>query len=203
MNNKEIGDLLKKEKSQLFLDFMLANGFNPNNYSKILELIQSVPDSLSKYLNDYEQFLLSKKVEYPDLERYDVKGALGYIDNDNGIIVPKTFEADEYFNFHKPKVPYHVHGYIYPSILDFDSVVALHDWDSNSVGQLKSTLYYPIENYYLGFITDKFDANLGIKVDYYRLLLDVINKKNIGEHTIIHDTITSEDKELYLIKRKK
>ena len=46
-------DLKEREDSLLFAEYIINNGFNPNNYENILELIQSVPSSISKYLKSY------------------------------------------------------------------------------------------------------------------------------------------------------
>lgn len=72
------------DNALLFWGFINAYGFNPNNYSNNLELIQSVPNSISQYLKDYKHFLLSENVRYEDLETYGIKGAHGYIDKNGG-----------------------------------------------------------------------------------------------------------------------
>ena len=59
---------------EIFLDYLIANGFQSQNYKNILELIQSVPNSISKYLKDYRQFLLAEKIDYSELVSYKIKG---------------------------------------------------------------------------------------------------------------------------------
>ena len=83
---------MNNNDSKLFYDFIRSNGFNPENYYQTLELVQSVPNSMSQYLREYKQFLLSRKVTYSELEEYDIKGALGYLEADATITVPKTLE---------------------------------------------------------------------------------------------------------------
>ena len=58
---------------------MISEGFNPNNYEKILELLQSAPLSLSKDLTKYNPYLLSDKVVYSELDEYGINGAYGYL----------------------------------------------------------------------------------------------------------------------------
>lgn len=93
----EKGIFIMTENTRIFLDFLIDNGFNPENYRNILEIIQSVPNSVSKYLKNYPQFLLSEKVDYSELISHQLKGANGYIDKNGRIIVPKTEEGDKYF----------------------------------------------------------------------------------------------------------
>ena len=51
---------MEKKDSLLMLKYMISEGFNPNNYERILELLQSAPLSLSKNLKEYNPYLLSK-----------------------------------------------------------------------------------------------------------------------------------------------
>ena len=44
---------MEKKDSLLMLKYMISEGFNPNNYERILELLQSAPLSLSKNLKEY------------------------------------------------------------------------------------------------------------------------------------------------------
>lgn len=41
---------MNNNDSKLFYDFIRSNGFNPENYYQTLELVQSVPNSMSQYL---------------------------------------------------------------------------------------------------------------------------------------------------------
>ena len=41
---------MEKKDSLLMLKYMISEGFNPNNYERILELLQSAPLSLSTNL---------------------------------------------------------------------------------------------------------------------------------------------------------
>lgn len=88
---------MEKIDSLLMLKYMISEGFNPNNYKRILELSQSVPNSISKDLVEFcNQYLLSKKVIYSELDAYSIDGAVGYVENNN-VFVPKTIYNDERF----------------------------------------------------------------------------------------------------------
>lgn len=200
------GELVKNENSWMFLEFMLENSFKPEDYNNILELMQSVPNSLSQYLTNYKQFLLSEMVSYTDLETYNIKGAKGYIDADEGIVVPKSIEADGYFRNHQEKVPNkQIPRYVYPTTADFDSIISYYDWTtiigSKPLRQITSSLYYPFENYYIGFIANKDDENLSEKVSLFSDILEAINKRSSQKHTLVHDTISDKNKAFYLIKK--
>lgn len=99
-------------------------------------------------------------------------------------------------------MPYHVHSYIYPSIYDFDTVVLKHNWTQANVEQVKFTLNYLLENYFVGFIVNKDDEKLETKLDINHDLVSLMTNVSHHEHEIVHDTITCKGKELYLIKRR-
>ena len=71
---------MEKKDSLLMLKYMISEGFNPNNYERILELLQSAPLSLSRNLKEYNPYLLSRKVLYSELDDYGIDGAYGYLE---------------------------------------------------------------------------------------------------------------------------
>ena len=79
-----------EDDAKLLLEYMILNGFSPRSYHNILELNQTVNNSLSKYLKEYKQFLLSTKVNYQELLEHNIKGARGYLDRNDGIVIPKS-----------------------------------------------------------------------------------------------------------------
>ena len=186
----------------LFFEFLIENGFNPNNYKNILELNNSVSESISKYINKYPQFLLSSKVEYNELLKYNVKGARGWIEEKTGIVVPKTVVATEYFRKINSENKSQRHIFDYPGISDFNSVIAYHNWTQEDLKQIISILNYPTENYYIGFMTEFNDINLKEKLEFYRLILKVINETAMTEHELVYESIRSKNKKLYLIRKK-
>ena len=60
--------------SALFLQYIEAYGFNPSNYMTIWELVQSAKGSMSQFLREYNQYLLSRKVNYNDLDALGING---------------------------------------------------------------------------------------------------------------------------------
>lgn len=80
----------EKEDALSFLFFLLTEGYDPYKYENTLELIQSASNSMSKYLKNCKQFLLSHQVSYQDLESYQIKGANGYLSDiyNKGIVIP-------------------------------------------------------------------------------------------------------------------
>lgn len=188
---------MENNDSKLFYDFIRSNGFNPENYHQTLELIQSVPNSMSQYLREYKQFLLSRRVNYSELVEYDIKGALGYLEYDFTITVPKTLEADDYFRYHRAKLPYTPHGYIYPAISEFDTGIVFMDdfshYEVSEIFKLSCAKFFP--NMFIGFVTDKNDKKLGFKEK------SLLRLSNTFYYSMVHDTDSEKGKEYYLIKR--
>lgn len=192
---------MKNNDSKLFYDFIRSNGFNPENYYQTLELVQSVPNSMSQYLREYKQFLLSRKVTYSELEEYDIKGALGYLEADATITVPKTLAADDYFQFYGTKSSHGKHGYNYPDISEFDTGIVFVDdfspYEVSEIIRLSCAENFP--NMFIGFVADKADKNdreLSVKEHSLQRLSDTFY------YNIVHDTDSEKGKEFYLMKRK-
>ena len=68
--------------SALFLQYIQAYGFDPDNYLYMLELFQSAKGSISQFLKPYRQYLLSRRVEYDELNQLGIDGAYGYFHED-------------------------------------------------------------------------------------------------------------------------
>ncbi len=153
---------MEKKDSLLMLKYMISEGFNPNNYERILELLQSAPLSLSKNLKEYNPYLLSKKVVYSELDEFGIDGAYGYLEN-NEIVVPKTIISDNRFLYGPEKRLYQKHSYGTPSIDEFGAVIFLQD----SLEENNYKIYNAVKNsinfnnLYFGFITEMYP-----KVDY-------------------------------------
>ena len=71
----------KNKLRLLFLEYLMANGFDNQDVKNILEVGNSVENSVSIVLptNRYNQLLMSTKVESSMLERYKINGIKGYI----------------------------------------------------------------------------------------------------------------------------
>ena len=183
---KEI-EQTRNEETELIIDFMINNGFNPENYENILELFQSTRDSLSIHLKKYNQFLLSSKVIYSDLKNYDIKGANGYLTNYHGIVIPKELDT-------------RIIKKDNPDISQFQSIIAYHNFELNDLDQLIATSYYPAD-LFLTLSVDKDECSKYRKEVTYYNLLEFINSQSKNEYKIVHDTISEKNKELFLIKK--
>ena len=176
------------EDSLLFYQYIKYNGYNQDYDEKTLELVNPVHKSVSRYLkkDSYSQFLLSREVKYEDLDSYDIDGANGYIDKNNGIVIPNINNKN-----------------INNIDLDlFKYLVIFHDWNRNHLEQINQIIYLDRKlKKYIGFIFNNGDTNKNEKIGLHKNILYYINVINLYEHTIVHDTINN-DKELYLIKTK-
>ena len=179
---------MEKDNTLLFFEFLRANGFSPNNYEGILELLQSAKDSLSKYLIYFNHYLLSEKVRCDELYTYGINGGNGYIDK-NGI----TLIEKPYINLKQ--------NHECPSIDKFGSIICYHEDFDMEIKRICIMFYIPKDKFF-GFITDKNDETLKTKLSIYKNLLECVNGIENKEYELIHDSITSYDKEFYLVKRK-
>lgn len=178
---------MEKDNTLLFFDFLRANGFNPNNYEGILELLQSAKDSLSKYLIYFNHHLLSQKVRCDELYTYGINGVNGYLDKNSITLIEKAYINKQ--------------NNICPSIDEFGSIICYHEDFDFEIKHICNMFYHPQDKFF-GFICDKYDKTLKTKLKIYRNLLECINGIENKEYELIHDSITSYDKEFYLVKRK-
>ena len=181
--------------SAIFLKYIEAYGFNPNNYYNILELFQSARGSMSQFLRQFSQYLLSNQVNYDELDKIGINGVYGYLYSDE-IFVPKTIEHDIRFLYTPVKSLYKKHSYGIPRIYDFDVIIA-----NGTSPYMYNTVNYEIDKY-LGFCMDDTDENLAISLERCELLVDLLNRQSLGEYTIEHDTLSSKGKQLCLVRKK-
>ena len=180
--------------SALFLRYIEEYGFYPNNYCYILELIQSAGNSMSQFLREYRHFLLSRKVEYVELDKMFIDGAYGYI-NECGIIVPKTLANDERFLYSQPKTIHLRHSYNVPTIEDFNVIIA------NGIStSLKNLVNFPHDKY-IGFCMDSNDENLENAFRYYQNLLDLMNHISWRGYVLEHEVDSTAGKQFCLLKK--
>ena len=192
---------MEKKDSLLMLKYMISEGFNPNNYERILGLLQSAPLSLSKDLTEYNPYLLSDKVVYSELDEYGIDGAYGYLENSE-IMVPKSIYNDNRFLYSPAKSLYQKHSYGAPSIDEFETVIFLEDSleeKSNDIyNAIKNSLNF--KNLYFGFITEMYP-----QIDHGDQRLVYVFHKLINQfdsYKLSYETISEENKKLYLIKKK-
>ncbi len=181
--------------SALFLKYIETYGFNPNNYHNILELFQSAKGSMSQFLRQYNQYLLSRQVNYDELDKMGINGAYGYFHSD-GIVVPKTTENDNRFLHTPVKRLYIKHIYGVPTINNFDVIIA-----NGTLPYMNNTANFGIDKY-LGFCMDDTDENLAISFERYEYLVNLLNRQSQEEYTLEHDTLSSKGKQLCLVKKK-
>ena len=193
---------MKEKDSLLMLKYMISEGFNPNSYKRILELLQSAPLSLSKDLKEYNPYLLSKKVNYQELNDYGIDGAYGYLQNSK-ILVPKTIYNDDHFLYQPVKSLYKRYRYDVPSVEEFDTVVFFEDFsEANLSDKQENAIYNAVENslkfknLYFGFIVKMNDP----QVDYVnQTVKHKINQTD--SYKLSCETVSEENKKLYLIKK--
>lgn len=194
------------ENSVLFLEYIIEIGkFNPNNYGRILELGQSVPNSMSIFLKNYRQYLLSSDVQYHELDEYGIDGAFGYI-KQNEIFVPKSLENDEHFIYNAPKSLFPRHGYDYPTINKFDSIIC-EGLNANLLDIVGLN-----QDKFFGVCIDLIDNKNANREQLHRriqqlsaigTLLNFMNSGSRDKFEISHDIVSEKSKELYLIKKSK
>lgn len=189
----------------ILLDYIKSYGFKPNEYYGILELFQPVKYSISQYLGEYNQFLLSKFVTYRELDSVGINGAYGYLDNNGDILVPKTLENDERFLNNMVLSLYKRHSYDIPTINDFETIIGRipFNLDNETYQQLIISLLNNREhNQYFSFCIDGDKTDYTGKILLYSNIVEQINNM-LGKklYTFEHDT--SQGKELCLIKRDK
>ena len=188
---------MEKLNNALLLKYLIQEGrFNPENYEGILELGSAANDSLSKYLAQYyNQYLLSEKVDYNELNELHIKGAYGYLDS-CGICVPKSFYNDQHFIYDAPKAPYIRHGYDSPTIQEFDTIIC---------SGISDDLEY-VRNFthdiYLGYCADLKDSDKLKKYrEFYNNLIKLYNFYS-NNSIMFRDVDSANSKEYCLIKNK-
>ena len=73
-----------------------------------------------------------------------------------------------------------------------------------SINQIINATIPLIEDKYIGFIADtNSQEKITKNIEIFSILLEVIKSNSRQDYTMIHDTINSQGKELYLIRRKK
>ena len=180
--------------STLFLKYMLENGFAPNEDSNILELFQSANGSMSQYLKECRQYLLSRRVLYPELDEVGIDGAYGYFERGE-IVVPKTLGNDARFLYGQ-RLLYRKHGYGAPTINEFDTMIG------NGYSESMYDLASFTGDKYLGVCKDSTDADLQLALERYKTFCAIINSVGKAKYEYIEDTIGERGKTLCLVKKK-
>ena len=185
-----------QRNNALLLKYFKEEGrFRPYYSDGLLELGQSAYNSLSRYLNEYNQYLLSEKVNYDELNELHINGAFGYLDS-CGICVPKSFYNDNHFIHNAPKAPYIRHGYNVPTINEFDTIIC-----SGISEDLKFVRNFT-HDIFVGYCVDLKDSDKLKKYrDFYNNLIKLYNFYSNNSIMFI-DIDSANSKEYCLIKNK-
>ena len=178
--------------SILFLDYIISNGFNPENYDGILELFSSARKSMSRELTDYNQFLLSRNLDYSELEEFGLNGALGYL-NEDGIRIPRTIASDDKFLNSKIKGLYGKHFYPVPTMNHFGVIIG------NGLGTDLISIPKFSKDHFLGACVDSDDKDLDVIVQIYEKIVEYYNSISDERYRLARDIDSPHNKELLLV----
>lgn len=181
--------------SVIFLRYLEYYGFDPVYFPNVLELFQSVKGSMSQFLKDYNQYLLSQKVVYKELDEFNLNGAYGNFESGN-IRIPKTLENSDRILYRPFKTLYKNGSYKDPDINDFDMIIG--NGISHNLISLKDTN----KDRLLGICMDSNTKNKKEILGSYKLLKDIINSQGGKEYVYEKDTIASKQKTLCIVRPK-
>ncbi len=179
--------------SDVFLDYIKENGFKPEN-KKIIELYQSAPDSISRYLKDSDTYLLSDSVNYDELDAMGLNGARGHIEN-GMVVIPKSIINDKRF-LQASKKTFMNHAYPTPSLSEFDTIIANYLLQNNGDFTVNPNLN---QDLFLGFCANKEQVTSATLTNYKKILF-TLNYFSHSKFEIKTDTVSCM--QLCLIKRK-
>lgn len=167
-----------KNNSEIFFEYITRYGFDPTKYTNILELYQNAENSISRYIRNYNHFLLSENVNEKELHKYGIYGSYGYI-KDGNIIIPG-----------KPSI-------MKTELDEFDVII------SNGILPTMKDLEITTQDIFVGFCTNdnNYEEMEKNYIDFY-LLTQKLQHSTDFQIYFEHDTI-SDGKEICLIKRKK
>lgn len=188
---------MEKLNNALLLKYLMDEGkFKPGYCEGILELGSAANNSLSKYLVQYyNQYLLSEKVEYDEMNALGINGANGYL-TEFGICVPKSFYNDQHFIYDAPKAPYIRHGYDVPTIEKFDTIIC------SGVSEDLQYVRNFTHDFYIGYCENLNNLEKLKKCrTFYSYLLNSYKLYN-KDVTMLRDVDTENCKEYCLIKNK-
>ena len=182
----------KNINSYMFLDYIKSFGLKLENYEYILELFQEPKGSISQFIKNNKQFLLSNLVSYKSLNEVGIKGGCGYFTTSR-IVIPKTLKNDDIFLHNKTLSNYHKLEYNVPKLEDFDVIIG------NGISKnIVSLAKLPIDKY-VGFCIGIDDKNKRTMLEEYKKLICALEFRD-NNYVLEHDT--KGDKELCLIRKK-
>lgn len=145
---------------------------------------------MSQFLSSYKTYLLSSSVNYNELDKFKMNGALGYIEKDN-ICIPKNLVNDDRFC----KKLNMQGNYLKPNINDFDVIIA------NGISSQLYNISRFNQDIYLGICIDSNNKNKDSIFRIYKSFKDLLNNSS-NEYTYDQDKISTLSKELCIVKKK-
>lgn len=180
---------MSKTRQEKLIDFFEKNGMSPKSNISILEIGANAENSLTRFLDEYYPytFLLSKDVDSITLEKYNLDGAYGWIDEE-GLCVPQTRENEHLKNSNGK--------FDIPKIEDFDTIVC--ETISDDLFQLA---YLEKMNIFLGNLKLKNSKKI---LNNYKEIKDALNSiSELNGFIPNYDLVTDEnEKEFAIIRRK-
>ena len=181
--------------SKIFLDYILNNGFYPEQYKTIWEFNGSAKESISQFLTDYNPYLLSKKVKQSDIKKLGINGAIGYL-NDEGIMVKDRSSKRDRLLYSQIRGVYQEHSFEYPEVNKNDVMIA------NGFNTYLDNLVNYRQDKFIGYCMDSHDPNLLYTFNRYKELYNALSHNIYGtEYVLEQDTYNNEEKSLLLIKK--
>ncbi|MDD6879719.1 MAG: hypothetical protein PUD59_05840 [bacterium] len=171
----------KMSNTEFFIKYLIEEAhFNPSDYKMILELNGSARDSISRYLTECKQYLVSPSIHFSNLLEFGIYGRRGKIKLD------------------KDKKPYICTNRKY-SDYDFFDVIVSRKYSNN----LFAACHFD-KDIYFGFCDDYYHMDYSIiekKLNYYIDIRNYLN--NLGKnYELINDVDTSNDKIFCIVKNK-
>lgn len=145
---------------------------------------------MSQFLSSYKTYLLSSSVNYNELDKFKMNGALGYIEKDN-ICITKSLVNDDRF-YKKLNMQ---GNYLKPNINDFDVIIA------NGISSQLYNISRFNQDIYLGICIDSNNKNKDSIFRIYKSFKDLLNNSS-NEYTYDQDKISTLSKELCIVKKK-
>ena len=183
--------------SKIFLDYILDNGFYPEQYNTIWEFNGSARESISQFLADYNPYLISKKVLQADIKELGIRGATGFL-NEDGIVIKDRFDNKNRLLYSGIKGIYYDHSYEYPQVSKNDVIIA------NGINTYMDNLINFNQDKFIGYCMDSDNPDLVYSFNRYKNLFNALNRNIYGtEYILEQDTYNNDAKSLLLIRKKK
>ncbi len=173
----------KKINTILLFEEIKTEVLEKKSYQHILEVLNPVPVSLSRYLEGYDTFILNNLVEERELRSLGLKGEQGTL-TEEGIVLPK--ETIKRYNQEGIKIP---------SIEDFDLIIG----NGISITSFNAAAF-PRDKVF-GFCTDSNDPSISLRINRAESLLNFYNSSNNPGYEMLN--YSKNGKVYCLVKRNK